>query len=712
MTNVFDVRDKLHGIRYLFGLMLCITGICLSAMASPSDLDPAFGTLGMVVSAPNGTPTFTSSGMARQTDGKIVIVGNRVQSGQYAGMFVARYNADGSLDTTFGTGGFSSVSFGAFFEFAESVDVAPDGKIVIGGTIRTNMSGSPAYEFAIVRFNTNGSLDTTFDGDGKVTVDFSSLIGGFYQETLSTIKVASDGKIVAAGSALDPGVADRFILARINPDGSPDTTFGTNGRVADITQASNHDRLGDMVILPDGKIVIVGFHWGLGGSRRRACKFSAAGVKEWEYNEGVFGSTAPQTEVLNGVAALPDGKVIVVGKRGGKIAAIRLNTNGTEDNTFINAMPDGMAQDVAIDAFGKIVATLSSNEFSLVRWNANGSLDTSFGSGGYVTTSLTSGGDYTAELLIQPDGKILVGGTSQPGNPTEYYISMARYLGGNAIAYKTLFDFDGDRKADVSIFRPSENKWYILRSFDSVLWQPVFAITGDVPVPADYDGDQITDIAIFRPSTGDWWSRSSINGSQVYAHWGANGDLPRPSDFDGDGRADYVVFRPSNNFWYRISSANGASSNVAFGLTGDKPVTGDFDGDGKTDVAIYRPATGDWWWQSSIDNVQRATHWGISTDIPAAADYDADGKTDFAVYRPSTGTWYIYNSATSSSTILNFGLAEDKPVAADYDGDGKADIAVFRPSTGVWYLMRSTAGFAASQFGASTDIPTPNVFVP
>ncbi len=274
-----------------------------------------------------------------------------------------------------------------------------------------------------------------------------------------------------------------------------------------------------------------------------------------------------------------------------------------------------------------------------------------------------------------------------------------------------LFDFDGDGRSDISVFRPAENKWYILRSSDSAVVQLVFGLAGDIPSPADFDGDGRTDPAIFRPSSGDWWYLSSVDGGQKSVHWGAAGDVPRPSDFDGDGKADWIVFRPSENKWYRFGST-GAVSIKSFGLAGDKPLTGDFDGDGRSDLAIYRPSTGTWWYQSSVTNVQLASRWGLSTDIPAPADFDGDGKTDLAVYRPAEGIWYVVNSSNGTFSILRFGLAADKPVPTDYDGDGKADFAVYRPSTGIWYLLQSANGFRASQFGISTDIPAPGAFVP
>ena len=275
----------------------------------------------------------------------------------------------------------------------------------------------------------------------------------------------------------------------------------------------------------------------------------------------------------------------------------------------------------------------------------------------------------------------------------------------------TRFDLDGDGRADIAVFRPSEGFWYILRSSDMGLTQRSFALSGDLPVPSDLDGDAITDIAIYRPSNNDFWSLSSATGQQINAHLGQTGDIPLPSDIDGDGRADYVVFRPSNGHWYRVSSATGTLSDIWFGAAGDRPLIGDFDGDGKADPAVYRPADGNWWWLSSTDGVQRATRWGIADDVPAPADFDGDGKTDFAIFRPSTGVWYIINSNNGSFTIFPFGLAGDKPVPADYDGDGKADVAVYRPSNGTWYLLRSSAGFTGFRWGIASDVPLPNALI-
>ena len=593
----------------------------------------------------------------QQPDGKILIAGEFLYVNGVERRSMARLNADGSLDNSF----VPYFTNNSPLPLIQAIALQPDGKIIVGAW----------HGVVLQRLNTDGSQDTSF---------VSPLTSS---SQVYDVLVQADGKILVGGNMV-------FALpkvARFNADGSRDMTFNLpqpDGLVYKI------------LTQPNGKILIGGVFTTISdiGIRRGIARYNVDGGLD-----NTFIPPNPNIAVYN-MELQTDGKIVIVGN-----GARRLNSDGTLDNS-LNLSANSQVNAVKIQPDGRI---LVGGGFSLIggiarngiaRFKATGALDTGF---------LTFSNRDVWDIQMQTDGKILVGGGFSKINGVSS-VRVARLL-NVSVPDRTLFDYDGDGKADVSVFRPSENRWYIFRSSDGVITQTAFAITDDKPVPADFDGDGKTDIAIFRAS-GDWWSLSSSNNAQVTTNLGNTSDIKLPSDFDGDGRADYIIFRPSNNTWYRLSSGTGMSSNVIFGLAGDKPVSGDFDGDGKSDVAIYRPSTGDWWYQSSSIGAQLATRWGIASDIPVPADYDGDGKTDFAVYRPSTGVWYIYNSSTGNATIMAFGLAEDKPIAADYDGDGKADIAVFRPSTGIWYMMRSTAGFTATQFGISSDIPTPNAFIP
>ena len=271
---------------------------------------------------------------------------------------------------------------------------------------------------------------------------------------------------------------------------------------------------------------------------------------------------------------------------------------------------------------------------------------------------------------------------------------------------RTIFDFDGDGKSDISVFRPENGAWNLLNS-QSGFSAVTFGISTDKIVPADYDGDGKTDIAVFRD--GVWYLQRSTLGFFAVAFGGA-GDIPMPADFTGDGRAEVAVFRPSDGGWYILNLLNNQASSLAFGQAGDIPVAYDYDGDGKADVAVYRPSDGIWYLQRSQLGFT-AIAFGASTDKPVPADYDGDGKTDLAVFRPENGIWYILRSR-DGFTAMQFGLSTDKPVPADYDGDGKADIAVFRPENAMWYIQGSTQGFTAVSFGNRTDRPVPGAFVP
>ncbi len=287
----------------------------------------------------------------------------------------------------------------------------------------------------------------------------------------------------------------------------------------------------------------------------------------------------------------------------------------------------------------------------------------------------------------------------------------AAYTFETFIASKaTRFDFDGDGKADISVFRPSNGQWLHQQSADQAMRSATFGLTTDKPAPADYDGDGKTDFATFRPSTGGWSVLRSSNQSIYSLPWGMSTDIPVPGDYDGDGKADIAVFRPAGSAWY-ISKSSGEVHISQWGAAGDIPVPADYDGDGKTDLAVFRPADGSWWLNRSTAGISSTT-FGVGTDKPVPADYTGDGKTDIAVWRPSNGSWYVLRSEDSSFFAAPFGATGDTPVPADYDGDGKADFGVFRPDGENWFIQRSTEGIFIQQFGQSGDKPTPAAFIP
>lgn len=275
---------------------------------------------------------------------------------------------------------------------------------------------------------------------------------------------------------------------------------------------------------------------------------------------------------------------------------------------------------------------------------------------------------------------------------------------------KARFDYDGDRKTDVSVFRPSNGIWYIQNSSNGAFSINQWGLGSDLIVPADYDGDGKTDIAVWRSSTGVWFWINSSNGTVGGNQFGTTGDKPIPGDFDGDSKADITIFRPLTGAWWSLRSSNGVVTVQQFGISEDKPVIGDFDGDAKCDLAVFRPSNSTWYRVNSNTGALIIVGFGLGEDKPVAADYDGDNKTDIAIFRPSNGAWYWLNSSNGAVGGVLFGLSEDKPTPGDYDGDGKSDPAVFRPSQNTWYLLRSTMGFTAQQFGVTGDSPTPNSF--
>jgi uncharacterized delta-60 repeat protein len=702
---------------------------CLpNVAASPGDLDSTFGASGKVITTdfrPDPSASSSASAVAVQPDGKIVVTGT---VGELAGVFyntyliLARYNADGSLDASFGSGGRVTSNLGTIQVVVNAIALQPDGKILVGGG--SPLGGPPdqnvGVNFFLARFNTNGSVDTGFGANGGfAATDFSG--GTTNDDIINAIVVQPDGKIAVAGYSRQGSTRD-FAMARYNSDGSPDNSFDADGKLV-TTFSGNDDEAFALVLQPDGKLVAAGYA-SVAGFDFALARYNTDGSLDTAFDvDGKanldFGGSTDQ-----GRAAVlePNGKIVVAGNARiagaqSDMAIARFNPNGSPDNSFD---ADGkntidfagfadVAQAIVRQANGKFViggyATFPASssvekDFGVARFNSNGALDTTFGTGGKTTTKFSSfiGDDFIRGLALQADGKIVAagGGINQANGSTR--LTLARYIGDAPVApANRLFDFDGDGRADIGVFR--QGNWYLLNSAAGFTGTQ-FGIATDKIVPADYDGDGKTDLGVYRD--GVWYLlRSSAGFTGV--QFGTAEDIPQTGDFDGDGKADFAVFRPADGTWYLQRSADGFTG-VQFGASGDKPVAADYDGDGKTDVAVYR--SGVWYVLQSRDGF-RAVQFGIASDKPVVGDYDGDAKADFAVYRE--GVWYLLRSS-QGFTGVQFGIASDTPAPADYDGDGKTDIAVFRDGT--WYLQQSTAGFTGFQFGQANDVAVPAAYLP
>lgn len=270
-------------------------------------LDTSFGNGGKVRTDFGAKKQDTATGVAIQADGMIVVVGYTDIGGSTNYEFaLARYNANGTLDSTFGSGGKVKTGFATNSDWARAVVLQADGKIIA--------AGGKGGDFALARYNTNGSLDTTFDGDGKASTSFGTQI-----DTIYALRLQADGNIVAAGAVNDNGVGDSDIgIARYTSAGKLDTTFDGDGKL--VTQVGLSESAAGVVIQADGKIVVAGTARMPDTDNDFALvRYGVNGAIDTSFGKnGVVTTPTPGTNgsigsIAYGLALDGDGKFVVVG---------------------------------------------------------------------------------------------------------------------------------------------------------------------------------------------------------------------------------------------------------------------------------------------------------------------------------------------------------------------------------------------------------------
>lgn len=342
----------------------------------------------------NNSPGLNS--LLIDSDEKMILAGSS-WNGSDNDFAIFRFNADGSPDNTFDGDGAKTINFG-YDDQASSMAFQLDGKIIIAGTTNNN-----TINFAIARCNTDGSPDNTFSGDGKQITDF----GPSTSDYLNSIAVQKDGKIIVSGYTIKPG-ATSVAAARYNTDGTPDNSFNDNGTLSFIYSERGATVYKATAVQSDGKVIAAGYGWNgsnydfvvvrynIDGSLDKT--FSDDGIQVTDFNSS--------NDYANAVVIQPDGKILAAGSAGNDFAIARYNTNGSPDNTFdldgLKTTDFGLTESITkilLQADGKILACGS----AILRYNADGSTDNSFNGNGRVPR----GG---SDLAIQNDGKIIISG--------------------------------------------------------------------------------------------------------------------------------------------------------------------------------------------------------------------------------------------------------------------------------------------------------------
>ncbi len=729
-----------------------------------------------------------------QTDGKILIGGDFSAVNSTNRNDIARLNADGSVDTGFVSPISTPAPSPNFFFFTSvvnSIALQANGKIVIGGFIVVGSDGSTLLTKSVARLNANGAFDNSFDvgninanvaqviaqPDGKIlaagaftqingvnrnyivrfntdgSLDESFNIGTGPNRFVNRIFLQTDGKILLAGSFSAINGTARGQLARLNADGSLDAGFAPNSGLL----LGLGGTVQSLFALPNGKIIV-------GGSFAGGFNFGGSdAVKVFNADGSIDSSVRFDATALGGVRAIAvqtDGKIIVGGNftrpRSGAVAQLfRLKTDGTLDETFA-ASSGGVSfgssftsqvNSIVIQPDGKIIVggsnivvtsgTGLARITGLARLNADGTTDDSFV---LASGSLVGGVNHVA---VQPDGKILaVSGGTQPNGFSSGGIVRLNGDGSvdssfSTVAVPPAAFYSVNVQTDGKIIVGGDFSFSFVNSqTGTISYNGIVRLNADGTrdttfVPAtttNAANNQMTRVfAVALQTDGKILIGGSIFNGGATAPTGAarlNADGSLDATFNAGAiassgetaRVEDIFPLPNGKvliggLFERIAGT--VKNNIAR-LNADGSLDNAFNA--SADNAVYDIAVqtdGKVLIGGDFETVNGAIRTSLARLLsePLARrtrfDFDGDGKADVSAFRPANGAWYLQNSA-SGFAAAQFGAANDKIVPADYDADGRTDLAVYR--AGTWYLNRSAQGFVGIAFGNADDVPQPADF--
>jgi len=420
----------------------CALGWSSPALAAPGALDPTFGSGGVLAKQlGGGTAPFTDgNAIARQADGKLVSAGDTTDASGAEELLVIRLNPGGSFDSTFGGSGAFTRQLGASGSpqsDAVAIALQPDGKIVVAGAA-TDASGNSQVMAA--RLNPNGTLDSTFGGGSGVVLRQLGAGGSPFSQA-NGLALQGDGKIVLAGFASQSG-NDQSLIARLNPDGSPDASFAGGAVLHQYgLGGSPQSFFNSVAIQSDGRVVAAGGATDATSTNDQVlvARFTPAGAPDTTFAGGAFitqlGAGSSPTSNARGLALQPDGRIVIDGPARdaaghGALFVARLTAAGTLDSSFAGfgfirpqlgqgSSPNSRANGLALQPDGKVVIAGNASDpvghlqLMVARVGANGGLDAGFGSGGVFEQQFSQGPaafSSATKIALQPDGKVVSAG--------------------------------------------------------------------------------------------------------------------------------------------------------------------------------------------------------------------------------------------------------------------------------------------------------------